>query len=59
MKLRSEPINIDWGYALIPKDEPRWKLKSKPKIYQRNSGNVYVAVFEPEGIIFKNVDSGI
>jgi hypothetical protein len=59
MNLRSQPINLDWGYALLPKHKQRWQLKSKPKIYQRNNQNVYVAVFEPEGIIFKSVDSGI
>ncbi len=59
MNLRSQPINLDWGYLLIPKDQPRWQLKSKPKIYQRNNENVYIAVFAPEGIIFKSVDSGI
>jgi hypothetical protein len=59
MTLRSQPINLDWGYVLLPKHEQRWQLKSKPKIYQRNNENVYIAVFAPEGIIFKTVDSGI
>lgn len=59
MKLRAQPINLNWGYNLIPKNEQRWKLRSKPKIYQRNNDNTYIAVFEPEGIIFKSVDSGI
>lgn len=59
MNLQSQPINFDWGYALIPKTEQRWQLKSKPKFYQRNNENVYIVVFESEGIIFKSVDSGI
>jgi hypothetical protein len=59
MSLQSPPINLDWGYVLIPKDQPRWQLKSKPKIYQRNNENGYTAVFSPEGVIFKSVDSGI
>ncbi len=59
MQLRLQPINLSWGYDLIPKNEQRWKLKSKPKIYQRNNDNTYIAVFDPEGIIFKSVDSGI
>jgi hypothetical protein len=59
MSRRSLPINFDWGYVLIPKDQPRWQLKSKPQIYQRNNENVYIAVFAPEGVIFKSVDSGI
>jgi hypothetical protein len=59
MNLRSQSINLEWGYALLPKNEQRWQLKSKPKIYQRNNENVYVAVFEAEGIIFKSIDSGI
>lgn len=59
MKLRSQPINLNWGYDLIPKNEQRWKLKSTPKVYQRNNNNTYIAVFEPEGIVFKSIDSGI
>jgi hypothetical protein len=59
MQLRVQPINLSWGYNLIPKNEHRWKLQSKPKIYQRNNDNTYIAVFEPEGIIFKSIDSGI
>jgi hypothetical protein len=59
INLRSQSINLDWGYALLPKNEQRWQLKSKPKIYQRNNENVYVAVFEPEAIIFKIIDSGM
>ncbi len=59
MQLRVQPINLSWGYDLIPKNEHRWKLQSKPKIYQRNNDNTYIAVFEPEGIIFKSIDSGI
>jgi hypothetical protein len=59
MSLRSQSINLDWGYVLIPKDQPRWQLKSKPKVYQRNNENVYIAVFAPEGVIFKSIDSGI
>ncbi len=58
MQLRVQPINLNWGYNLIPKNEQRWKLQSKPKIYQRNNNNTYIAVFEPEGIIFTSVDSG-
>jgi hypothetical protein len=54
MQLQQQPIDLAWGYALIAKDKQRWKIKSKPKFYRRSSGDGFVVVFEPEGIIFKS-----
>jgi hypothetical protein len=54
MEIQQQPIDLAWGYALIAKDKQRWNIKSKPKIYRRSSGDGFVVVFEPEGIIFKS-----
>ncbi len=45
-----EKSDLAWGYDLLPKSE-RWAIHSKPKIYTR--GRTVVAIFEPEGIVFK------
>jgi hypothetical protein len=54
MQLQQQSIDLNWGYALIAKDQQKWNIKSKPKIYRRSSGDGFVAVFESEGIIFKS-----
>jgi hypothetical protein len=54
MQLQQQSIDLAWGYALIAKDKQRWNIRSKPKIYRRSSGDGFVVVFEPEGIIFKS-----
>jgi hypothetical protein len=54
MQLQQQPIDLAWGYALIAKDKQTWNITSKPKVYRRSSGDGFVVVFEPEGIIFKS-----
>jgi hypothetical protein len=54
MQAQHQPVDLAWGYALIAKDKQRWNIKSKPKFYRRSSGDGFVVVFEPEGIIFKS-----
>ncbi len=53
----NHPVDIRWGYALIAKDKQRWKLKSKPQLYRRLNGDGIIAVFKPEGVIFKSYHS--
>lgn len=45
--------DISWGYALLP-NNPRWAVASTPSIYVRPGSNTVVAVFAPEGIVFKH-----
>jgi hypothetical protein len=47
---KTDQADLSWGYDLLPKDE-RWAIRSKPTIYCR--GQTVVAVFESEGIVFK------
>jgi hypothetical protein len=53
----NQPVDITWGYALIAKNRQRWNLKSKPQIYRRLNGDGIIAVFKPEGVIFKSYHS--
>lgn len=46
--------DLAWGYRLLPVDA-RWTIRSKPVLYTR--GMTVLAVFEPEGIIFKQIRS--
>ncbi len=48
----ADAVDLAWGYELLPVDA-QWKINSEPTIYTRN--NVIVAVFAPEGILFKRV----
>ena len=49
---RVDLADLSWGYSLLPSAE-QWAVKSKPVIYEQ--GRTVVAVFEPEGTIFKRV----
>ena len=46
---------LEWGYSLLPRDS-RWSIKSKPDVFV-GEGGVLVAVFAPEGIVFKRVSA--
>ena len=48
-------VNLDFGHNLI-KGNPRWSLKSKAKIYRNETGTI-LAIFEKEGVIFKEIES--
>lgn len=49
---KADQVDLSWGEDLLPQEE-RWTIRSKPTIYTR--GKTLVAVFEPEGIVFKRV----
>jgi hypothetical protein len=50
---KADQADLSWGFDLLPKDE-RWAIHSKPAIYRQ--GQTVVALFEPEGIVFKRVE---
>ncbi len=51
-----EEVDLSWGYNLVPADR-KWAIQSKPSLFIR--GHSVVAVFEPEGIVFKRIRSAL
>jgi hypothetical protein len=49
---KTEETDLSWAYDLLPKNK-QWAIHSTAVIYTR--GKTVVAVFEPEGIVFKRV----
>lgn len=52
-----ETQDISWGHALIAGDQEKWDLQSRPLIYKQPNENVFVAVFEKEGVLFKSIST--
>ena len=50
----TEAADLSWGRSLLG-PEPRWAVHSALRVYQR--GRTIVAVFEPEGIVFKRAQA--
>ncbi|MBC8101036.1 MAG: hypothetical protein H7Z41_00430 [Cytophagales bacterium] len=49
-------VPLDWGRALLP-PKADWETTSRPRIFHSSDGRTVVAVFAPEGIVFKKVVS--
>jgi hypothetical protein len=55
-RVSSEDRDLSWGMRLLPQTDA-WRIESKPQVFVRPAENVTVAIFEPEGIVFKRVRS--
>lgn len=45
----------DWMADIVKRDAAKWRTTSKPAFYETASGDVEVAVFYREGIVFKRI----
>ena len=50
----SQHVDLTWADPLLP-PEQHWRITSAPTVYQR--AGTLVAVFAPEGIVFKRVST--
>jgi hypothetical protein len=55
-RVLSEDIDLSWGMRLLPQ-AAMWRIESKPQIFVRPDEDVTVAIFQPEGIVFKRIRS--
>jgi len=55
-KVSPDEQDLSWGMNLLP-TEDRWRIESEPQVFVAGDRTAIVAVFEPEGIVFKRVKS--
>ena len=55
-KVSPDEGDLSWGMNLLPRED-RWRIESQPQVFVAGDHTATVAVFEPEGIVFKRVKS--
>jgi len=53
-EVSEEMVHFDW-WGELDINEHEWNRNSKPRFYKRKNQDVYIIVYEVEGIIFKKI----